>query len=69
MEGGAARGRYSIIGMEPDLIWRCRDGRAEVNRHRWAILGVAIAVLILSLVLKSAYYKLVLTQVLLWAVL
>jgi anthranilate synthase component I len=33
VEGGAARGRYSIIGMEPDLVWRCRDGRAEVNRH------------------------------------
>jgi anthranilate synthase component I len=33
VEGGAARGRYSIIGMAPDLIWRCRDGRAEVNRH------------------------------------
>ena len=33
VEGGAARGRYSIIGMEPDLIWRCRDGRAEVNRY------------------------------------
>jgi anthranilate synthase component 1 len=32
VEGGAARGRYSIIGMEPDLVWRCRDGRAEVNR-------------------------------------
>ncbi|HET6236990.1 MAG TPA: anthranilate synthase component I [Acetobacteraceae bacterium] len=33
VEGGAARGRYSIIGMDPDLIWRCRDGCAEVNRH------------------------------------
>jgi anthranilate synthase component I len=33
VEGGAARGRYSIIGMEPDLIWRCRRGQAEVNRH------------------------------------
>ena len=33
VEGGAARGRYSIIGMEPDLIWRCRDGQAEINRH------------------------------------
>jgi anthranilate synthase component 1 len=32
VEGGAARGRYSIIGMEPDLVWRCRDGRAEINR-------------------------------------
>ena len=33
VEGGATRGRYSIIGMEPDLIWRCRNGQAEVNRH------------------------------------
>ncbi|MBV9784381.1 MAG: anthranilate synthase component I [Acidisphaera sp.] len=33
VEGGAARGRYSVIGMEPDLIWRCRGGRAEINRH------------------------------------
>jgi anthranilate synthase component 1 len=33
VEGGAARGRYSIIGLEPDLIWRCRRGQAEVNRH------------------------------------
>src|SRR5690349_14856882 len=44
--------------------------RAEANRQRWAILGVALAVLVLSFViLKSAYYQLVLTQVLLWAVL
>ncbi len=33
IEGGASRGRYSIIGMAPDLIWRCRGGRAEINRH------------------------------------
>src|SRR5712671_3451788 len=43
--------------------------RAEANRQRWAILGFAVAVLLLSLVLRSAYYELVLTQVLLWAVL
>jgi ABC-type branched-subunit amino acid transport system ATPase component/ABC-type branched-subunit amino acid transport system permease subunit len=43
--------------------------RAEASRQRWAILGFAIAVLALSLVLRSAYYELVLTQVLLWAVL
>ena len=42
--------------------------RAETNRQRWAIGGVAVAVLVLSLVLRSAYYELVLTQVLLWAV-
>ena len=33
IEGGSARSRYSIIGMDPDLVWRCRAGRAEVNRH------------------------------------
>ena len=33
VEGGAARGRYSIIGLAPDLIWRCRGGRPEINRH------------------------------------
>jgi anthranilate synthase component 1 len=33
IEGGSARGRYSVIGMMPDLIWRCRAGVAEVNRH------------------------------------
>ena len=30
IEGGAARGRYSIIGSDPDLIWRCQAGRAEI---------------------------------------
>jgi anthranilate synthase component 1 len=33
VEGGATRGRYSVIGMDPDLIWRCRNGQAEVNCH------------------------------------
>jgi anthranilate synthase component I len=32
VEGGEARGRYSIIGLEPDLIWRADGTRAEVNR-------------------------------------
>ncbi|HSZ73876.1 MAG TPA: anthranilate synthase component I [Rhizomicrobium sp.] len=32
VQGGETRGRYSIIAMKPDLIWRCRDGRAEINR-------------------------------------
>jgi anthranilate synthase component 1 len=31
--GGELRGRYSIVGMKPDLIWRCKDGRAELNRE------------------------------------
>jgi len=32
VEGGAARGRYSIIGLDPDLIWRAHGARAEINR-------------------------------------
>jgi anthranilate synthase component I len=32
VEGGAVRGRYSFIGMKPDLIFRCRGERAEINR-------------------------------------
>jgi anthranilate synthase component 1 len=32
VEGGAVRGRHSIIGIEPDLIWRANGGKAEVNR-------------------------------------
>jgi anthranilate synthase component 1 len=32
VEGGAVRGRHSIIGIEPDLIWRAQDGTASINR-------------------------------------
>src|SRR5689334_9991885 len=32
VEGGSVRGRYSIIGFKPDLIWRCKKGQAEINR-------------------------------------
>ncbi|MFM2044835.1 MAG: anthranilate synthase component [Pseudomonadota bacterium] len=30
--GGSVRGRYSIMGLDPDLVWRCRGTRAEINR-------------------------------------
>jgi anthranilate synthase component I len=32
VEGGAVRGRYSMIGLAPDLIWRCHHGAASVAR-------------------------------------
>ncbi len=32
VEGGAQRGRYSIIGLDPDLIWRANGNAAEINR-------------------------------------
>ena len=34
IEGGVARGRYSVIGLLPDLVWRCRNGQ---------VIGVATA--------------------------
>ncbi len=33
VEGGATRGRYSMIGLMPDLVWRALGARAEVNRN------------------------------------
>ena len=33
VEGGSVRGRYSIIGFKPDVIWRCIRGKAEINRQ------------------------------------
>src|SRR5688500_1570238 len=32
VEGGDTRGRYSIIGLEPDLVWRTQGAQAEINR-------------------------------------
>ncbi|MEM7225841.1 MAG: anthranilate synthase component I [Pseudomonadota bacterium] len=31
VEGGAHIGRYSFIGLKPDLVWRCFGTRAELN--------------------------------------
>ena len=33
MEGGAVRGRYSVIGLDPDVIWRTAGAQAEINRN------------------------------------
>jgi anthranilate synthase component I len=32
VEGGAVRGRYSIIGIAPDAIWRANGGHSEIDR-------------------------------------
>jgi len=32
VEGGAMRGRYSVIGLEPDLVWRAQGDTASINR-------------------------------------
>src|SRR5256885_17239478 len=33
VEGGSVRGRYSIIGIKPDVIWKVEGNRTKVNRH------------------------------------
>ncbi|HEX4553321.1 MAG TPA: chorismate-binding protein, partial [Xanthobacteraceae bacterium] len=32
VEGGATRGRYSVIGLDPDVVWRTNGADAEINR-------------------------------------
>ncbi len=36
VEGGAVRGRYSLIGLKPDLVWKVEGGRAFINREALA---------------------------------
>ena len=33
VEGGSVRGRHSLIGLAPDLVFRGHGRRAEINRH------------------------------------
>jgi anthranilate synthase component 1 len=33
VEGGAVRGRYSLIGIAPDLVFRADGAEAEINRN------------------------------------
>ncbi|WP_425229818.1 anthranilate synthase component I family protein [Sphingomonas sp.] len=35
VEGGAIRGRHSLLGLAPDLVFRAQGDAAEINRH-WA---------------------------------
>jgi anthranilate synthase component 1 len=32
VEGGAVRGRYSLLGLDPDLVFRAEQGKASINR-------------------------------------
>ncbi|MDR7103340.1 anthranilate synthase component I [Croceicoccus sp. BE223] len=32
VEGGEIRGRYSLLGLDPDLVFRARGAEAEINR-------------------------------------
>ena len=33
VEGGEVRGRYSLLGLDPDLVFRASDARAAINRQ------------------------------------
>ncbi len=33
VEGGAVRGRHSMLGLAPDLLFRAQGEKAEINRH------------------------------------
>jgi anthranilate synthase component 1 len=33
VEGGQVRGRYSLLGLDPDLVWRATGDASEINRH------------------------------------
>jgi anthranilate synthase component 1 len=43
VEGGAIRGRYSFIGRDPDLIWRCQGNAAEIAHPRGSSGGDAFS--------------------------
>ncbi|MCB2140193.1 MAG: anthranilate synthase component I, partial [Rhodobacteraceae bacterium] len=31
--GGEVRGRYSVVGLKPDVIWDCRGTESRINRQ------------------------------------
>ncbi|MGB5837787.1 MAG: anthranilate synthase component I [Albidovulum sp.] len=31
--GGEVRGRYSVVGLKPDVIWECRGTKSRINRQ------------------------------------
>ena len=33
VEGGQVRGRYSLLGLDPDLVWRAHGDTSEINRN------------------------------------
>jgi anthranilate synthase component 1 len=43
VEGGAVRGRYSLIGIAPDLVFRAKGNATEINRNWQTDRGAFIA--------------------------
>ncbi|MCE3232613.1 MAG: trpE [Rickettsiaceae bacterium] len=40
VEQGRNRGRYSFIAISPDLIWQCKEGKAEINYNAATDLNI-----------------------------
>ena len=46
VERGSRKGRYSVIGLKPDLIWECKDGISKIKKwtgplqDAWASRGM-----------------------------
>ena len=38
--GGEVRGRYSVVGMKPDLIWKCHGPQAQINRQALSLIHI-----------------------------
>jgi anthranilate synthase component 1 len=54
VEGGETRGRYSFIGLKPDLVWRCRGDRPEINRRALSDAGAFVPHLVATAAGQSA---------------
>ena len=38
VERGSQKGRYSVIGLKPDLIWECKDGISKIKKSNEGII-------------------------------
>ena len=38
VERGSQKGRYSVIGLKPDLIWECKDGISKIKKSNKNII-------------------------------
>jgi anthranilate synthase component 1 len=58
VEGGSARGRFSVIGTAPDVIWRSHEGAAEISRHGAAFIPAGEALVSLRALIAESQFAL-----------
>ena len=42
VERGSQKGRYSVIGLKPDLIWECKNGISKIKKSNEDIIRTKI---------------------------